>query len=475
MSLNVNVKHAGKKYEVEVDPESTGEVFKNQLFSLTGVPPERQKILVKGGQLKDETLMNAVGLKDGQVLMLLGSATALPKAPEKKAVFVEDMTDRQKAETLQTPPGLQNLGNTCYLNSSLQAMRTIPELQTSLKASGATPGTLTHGLNDLYTQMGKTTQPFHPYSFVLQLREHFPQFAEQQQGMYKQQDAEEAWTSIFSVLTRDLKDDAVAKYLGGRYETKMVCDEDPDRAPVVGTEDFAKLNCHISISTNYLVDGLQSGLSETLEKNDDALGRNASFTKTRRITRLPKYLTVQYVRFFWRRDTQKKSKILRKVIFPINELDVTPLCSDELKTKLIPVRDRVREIGKEKEDARRAAKRARMNDDGPQAPGTVEVPVDEAKEKEYAEELEQLTDSDLKADTGANTSGLYNLQAIVTHQGASADSGHYQAFVRNEKEPGKWWKFNDDKVTEVDEARIEQLAGGGESDSALILLYKSFE
>ncbi|KAG5361189.1 Ubiquitin carboxyl-terminal hydrolase 6 [Yarrowia sp. C11] len=472
--LSVNVKHAGKKYEVEVDPESTGEVFKNQLFSLTGVPPERQKILVKGGQLKDDTLMNSVGLKEGQTLMLLGSAAALPKAPEKQAVFLEDMTDAQKAETLQTPPGLVNLGNTCYLNSSLQAMRTIPELQEGLKTSGAAPGTLTNGLNHLYTQMSKTTQPFQPYAFVIQLREHFPQFAEQTQGMYKQQDAEEAWSSIFSVLARDLKDDHVAKYMGGRYETKLICDEAPERAPVMGTEDFSKLHCHISISTNYLVDGLQAGLTETLEKNDDELGRNASFTKTRRITRLPKYLTVQYVRFFWRRDTQKKSKILRKVIFPINELDVTPLCSEDLKQKLIPVRDRVREIGKEKEDARRAAKRAKMNEE---VGATGEVPADEIKQKdkEYAEEIEQLTDSDLKNDVGANTSGLYNLQAIVTHQGASADSGHYQAFVRNEKEPGKWWKFNDDKVTEVDEAKIESLAGGGESDSALILLYKSFE
>lgn len=473
--LSVNVKHAGKKYSVEVDPESTGEVFKGQLFSLTGVPPERQKILVKGGQLKDDTLMSTVGLKEGQVLMLLGSATALPQAPAKQAVFLEDMTDQQKAETLQSPPGLQNLGNTCYLNSSLQAMRTIPELQESLKSSGAAPGTLTNGLNHLYTQMAKTTQPFQPYAFVIQLREHFPQFAEQTQGMYKQQDAEEAWSSIFSVLSRDLKDDAVAKYLGGRYETKMVCDEDPDRAPVMGTEDFAKLHCHISISTNYLVDGLQAGLTENLEKNDDILGRNAAFTKTRRITRLPKYLTVQYVRFFWRRDTQKKSKILRKVIFPINELDVTPLCSDELKQKLIPVRDRVREIGKEKEDAKRAAKRAKMNEEERGAAVAAEPPVNEAKEKEYAEEIEQLTDAELKADVGANASGLYNLQAIVTHQGSSADSGHYQAFVRNEKEQGKWWKFNDDKVTEVDEAKIESLAGGGESDSALILLYKSFE
>ena len=49
------VKHQGKKHEVDLDPASNGETFKFQLYSLTGVEPDRQKVLVKGGQLKDDT------------------------------------------------------------------------------------------------------------------------------------------------------------------------------------------------------------------------------------------------------------------------------------------------------------------------------------------------------------------------------------------------------------------------------------
>jgi ubiquitin carboxyl-terminal hydrolase 14 len=41
------------------------------------------------------------------------------------------------------------------------------------------------------------------------------------------------------------------------------------------------------------------------------------------------------------------------------------------------------------------------------------------------------------------------------------------------EEDGKWWWFNDDKVTEVTVDKVEALAGGGESHSALILLYKA--
>ena len=61
--------------DVEVDTSQTPETFKFQLYSLTGVPPERQKIMgLKGGLLKDSAEWSKVGLKPGQKLMLMGSA-----------------------------------------------------------------------------------------------------------------------------------------------------------------------------------------------------------------------------------------------------------------------------------------------------------------------------------------------------------------------------------------------------------------
>ncbi|KAJ3048326.1 deubiquitinating enzyme, partial [Rhizoclosmatium hyalinum] len=60
-----SVKWAGKKFDdIEVDVSQPGLVFKSQLFALTAVEPDRQKILIKGGTLKDDTDMASIGLKE---------------------------------------------------------------------------------------------------------------------------------------------------------------------------------------------------------------------------------------------------------------------------------------------------------------------------------------------------------------------------------------------------------------------------
>lgn len=536
--FTVVVAHRGKKYDIEVDTSSTGEVFKYQLFSLTGVEPERQKVVIKGRQLKDDTDMGTLDLKPGQSIMMLGTPSeggglARPAEPVK---FVEDMTEAEAAQQEgATPAGLQNLGNTCYLNSTLQTLRSIPELQDALakyEFKGLNPADtmpqldLTKQLRDLYKMMSETQSGFPPLAFLNALRLAFPQFAERSRSGpgYAQQDAEEAWSQIIAQLRQKLQlkdgDDEksvsfVDRYMSGELVSTLKCDEpaalEGGEEPVTSKEPFLKLNCHITSSTNHLRDGLINGLEEKIEKKSSVLDRDATYTKKSQLSRLPKYLTVHFVRFFWRRDVQKKAKIMRKVTFP-QELDVVEFCTDELRKALIPVRDKVREIRKDEEDVERARKRRKKNPllDG-DAPGSSER-KDEKKpatsgdgdvemgetyktdaefeaENDAAilaakKELFTLIDPELQKDEGANQSGLYELRGVVTHQGSSADSGHYTAYVKKTaptdpktgqkgEEDGKWWWFNDDKVSEVPGEKIDTLAGGGESHSALILLYRA--
>lgn len=111
---------------------------------------------------------------------------------------------------------------------------------------------------------------------------------------------------------------------------------------------------------------------------------------------------------------------MRRVKFPF-ELDATELMTDDLKAKVRPLNIRLKLIEKDRMERQRVAKRTKKDNNEE----TDDWMTDEEKKKreEEAEELEKLIDSGLKNDVGACTSGIYDLQAILTHKGSDANSG----------------------------------------------------
>eukprot|EP01116_Phalansterium_solitarium_P017534 TRINITY_DN4347_c0_g1_i2.p1 TRINITY_DN4347_c0_g1~~TRINITY_DN4347_c0_g1_i2.p1 ORF type:complete len:454 (+),score=131.93 TRINITY_DN4347_c0_g1_i2:185-1546(+) len=94
----LSVTHNSKKYEVEISLDDTVEVLKLQLFSLTNVPPENQKLigLTKGSVLKEEAVLAELDIKEGQKVILLGGARTPPAAA--KSDNIQTALERLKTD-----------------------------------------------------------------------------------------------------------------------------------------------------------------------------------------------------------------------------------------------------------------------------------------------------------------------------------------------------------------------------------------
>lgn len=463
--------------------------MKQTVESLTMVPIARQKYMVKGGLTDDSVTNLSAIIKPGSTVMLLGTPDAdLVSKPKSSNNFIEDLAPGQQVQQFnQLPIGIQNMGNTCYMNSTLQALYSVDPLKDmilaykkpeSVSGEDELHHKLVKELKVCFENMkNKSYKSVLPVVLLTVLRKCYPQFAErdQQGGFYKQQDAEELFTQLFHSLGVVFGDKFTDDFqINFRTVIKDTANES-DTTTKENDSDF-KLQCHISGTTNFMRTGLLESLNEEIEKRSDITGANSTYAVEKRITKLPKFLTVQYVRFFWKRSSGKKSKILRKVQFPF-QLDVADLLTPEYAQEKIKVREELRQVEKDKLDNERDLKKRKLDntEEGnnfmtPREKQETESALEQSQKEHWLEEYKKHFPSNLQP--GENPSSVYDLIGVITHQGANSESGHYQSFIRDEKDENKWYKFNDDKVTEVEKERIEALAGGGESDSALILIYK---
>jgi len=297
---------------------------------------------------------------------------------------------------------------------------------------------------NLFSQMSLSRQ-IQPVEFLVMFRSVFPQFAEMKNGKYCQQDAEEFWTQFLNCLRR-LPKLPNSDHLHGRnlieqlfemeLKEELTCTENPDEPKTSNIATTTKLQCHIhggKTPTTQIYEGIELSMQEDLEKHSPSLQKTCLYRKNASINRLPFYLTVQFVRFFWKKVTEKKTKIVRPVDFPMT-LDLFKYCTPELQAQLLPNRLTQEEKGKS-----------------------------------------NINTPEIKSGPYINSTGVYELYAVVTHQGVYADGGHYVAWVRQSADPNDWLEFDDTEVNPRKEEDIKKLngSGGAQWHIAYLCLYRS--
>lgn len=455
----ITVKWNKDVHNLEVNSTTVAEL-KNQIFSLTNVEANRQKLLLKGKSLDDAYLI--VNIPEGSTLTLMGTANAssmINVDSEKKVFFLEDLTKEDKAAMLRAQGdeivfGLENLGNTCYLNSTLQALGRVPELRKQLQdvqgnRNNDITFAFTKSLGGVYKNLDTASDTIKPELLVNNLRTMNPQFADAEKGVFKQQDAEECWSLILNSVRDHLPNktqgekfssNAVDELFGIEFEIELknieIQTEVKHKKEIVH-----KLQCYIDTTTTELVNGLKKNLKENIDLFSDTLGRGTVFEKTQLISRLPPYLTIQFMRFFWKQANvstgtkANKAKILKSVMFS-KVIDLYDLCSEGTKEIL--------NLGRNIET------KMLKND------------------KNY-----RVGDSVAQEGKEMIPTGRFQLISLVTHEGRSSESGHYIGWAN--KKDDKWTKFDDDNITQVNLTDILELKGGGDWPMAYMAIYKRME
>mmetsp|Transcript_17776 Transcript_17776/g.38722 ORF Transcript_17776/g.38722 Transcript_17776/m.38722 type:complete len:552 (+) Transcript_17776:288-1943(+) len=548
--VELQVKWGKESFKLSYEPSTGYTGLTEMLQEKTNVPVDRMKLMAKSkglwkGVLKPDTKVDwDKAAKNAPLnLLLMGSAAKLT-GPAQKTVFLEDLPPEEIAKVVE-PAGLSNLGNTCYLNSVIQCLRAIPSFRQGIStvengngsaaaaasAAGDNPvhKMLLKSMQKTMEQLDRQTDALSPMPLVQATKMSFPQFATTgAHGAPQQQDAEEFYSAILNVAatetssthqleaalpkvsTRDLMgaSNVVDALFGIKMKETLTCDEVPDgkEPPVVSYDLHRKLVCNIqgggtaagsTTNVSHIAEGIQLALLGDIEKHSDVLNRNAKWTRTQRIARLPPIVTVQFGRFYWKATPESqdhagvKCKIMKPVTFqPI--LDVYEFCTAEIQKVL----GKARRAAAQAEEDRVTKKLKGMSGEGGEEKSTA-VPM-ETEKPEVGEEDAALQaalamsmetdepDDPIGPGLPNDFQGMYELFAVVTHKGRDADGGHYMAWVKSANQPKnikkiadtdtdneEWFVFDDDEVSPCKTEDILKLNGGGDWHMSYLNFYRA--
>jgi ubiquitin carboxyl-terminal hydrolase 14 len=196
-------------------------------------------------------------------------------------------------------------------------------------------------------------------------------------------------------------------------EETLLCQEADTEPPLHKKENSYKLVCNIqggpgsSINIDFIEAGVKLGLEGVVEKFSEVLNRDAVWKKTQKIAKLPKFICVQFMRFFWKPTPDNldhagiKCKILRPVSYS-EVLDVYDFCSEALQTELRSRREKADRLADDIFKGKTTSE-----------PSTSSEPMDIATSEEE-KSSGAVNPSSLLPE---GSIGHYELMGVVTHKG----------------------------------------------------------
>jgi ubiquitin carboxyl-terminal hydrolase 14 len=149
-------------------------------------------------------------------------------------------------------------------------------------------------------------------------------------------------------------------------------------------------------------------------------------------------------------------------------LDVFDFCTEELRDKL----KGPRKVYQETEDAKVGLKKKEKEGaEGVKALQNLGTSTSDENVEMVDDAGRHPSSSEKVCAPEPEVTGIYDLVAVLTHKGRSADSGHYVAWVKQDS--GKWIEFDDEQPILQKEEDITKLSGGGDWHMAYICLYKA--